>query len=413
MCDGIQHCAESNEDELTCNVICPNFCTCKNVTAICDTNIILPGISKGTHILTLKVVTRKNLPLVQKVHLQDFWYFLHLDFSKCEIREINGKFNKIMLINSLDLSNNQVNYIIPDTFQNNAALQMLTLQENNLTRLDGLSFHGIKSLIHLNLSRNQIKQVEPYCFKGVDTLHIFDLSFNNLTSITENSIGEVGKTYLLILSGNKILELEISKLLGNLVIDNTGFCCILETVNCYSELTSECNQTHDPRGFSYPFCAQNKPNNTSYGQYVCRKLIHKTSIQYFLWATFAFGVVVNLAFLVVKIIPSYKSELAIFNECYFVCNIIKCSFILFVLLFNRSYSLNYSYLQNLWKESTTCFSFGVMLFVCRHLVVYTAFGQVIFYLFVVKSLIILKPGQNKKSVWMYQLIGIVFWLSAS
>ncbi|XVE63080.1 hypothetical protein DITRI_Ditri06bG0171100 [Diplodiscus trichospermus] len=116
---------------------------------------------------------------------------------------------------SIDLSDNKVEGVIPNGFQNLSSLNFLDLSRNqfspssipswlsNLNKLQFLGLSGIglqgnfssvignmSSLTHLDLSNNQLETIVPKCLESLCNLKEMDLSYNRIddevSQITES-----------------------------------------------------------------------------------------------------------------------------------------------------------------------------------------------------------------------------------
>lgn len=85
---------------------------------------------------------------------------------------------------NLKLSNNILKSIDSSIFSDLLKLQTLDLCENKLTFLLADTFNSLKYLSSLILSGNQIQKIDDNALKGLNQLKFLDLSKNKLTKIT-------------------------------------------------------------------------------------------------------------------------------------------------------------------------------------------------------------------------------------
>lgn len=98
----------------------------------------------------------------------------------------------------LDLSNNNIVYIEPDTFVDSPGLISLKLQNNQLERIPG-PFLISKSLLNLDISDCQINYLNQYFFTETPALNSIDLSGNPIEEIKPSVF-------------NRIISLQVLKL---------------------------------------------------------------------------------------------------------------------------------------------------------------------------------------------------------
>jgi len=110
----------------------------------------------------------------------------------------------------LDLGNNRINSIASLHLSGLKLLRVLTLEGNEITRIDGLQ--GLPNLQQLILSKNKIKKLDPQSLEGLMELRSLQLEENGLRSLV--NLGPLPKLRSLFLAFNCISELsEIDYLL--------------------------------------------------------------------------------------------------------------------------------------------------------------------------------------------------------
>ncbi|KAH9510024.1 hypothetical protein Btru_044856 [Bulinus truncatus] len=85
----------------------------------------------------------------------------------------------------------------------------LDLSNNQLQHLTREMFQDFQSLVYLNLSNNNISLIENTTFTDLIYLEILDLSFNNINTFPWDSLNGLGKLSQLILNNNNI-HLEVN-----------------------------------------------------------------------------------------------------------------------------------------------------------------------------------------------------------
>jgi len=77
------------------------------------------------------------------------------------------------------------------TFKNFKKLERVNLEENLLTIIEPNTFSGLTNLKELYFSHNNIKYIDWTTFEGSSSLEVIDLSNNEITSIDENAFSEL------------------------------------------------------------------------------------------------------------------------------------------------------------------------------------------------------------------------------
>jgi Leucine-rich repeat (LRR) protein len=113
-----------------------------------------------------------------------------------------GNFAKLEI---LDLSNNAIEYIIPDTFKNSRRLQSLKLAGNGLLEIEPETFRNLFDVRIVDLSNNSLRLLPDSLFVSYN-LEMLDLSYNFLEKIPVGSLTKVAalKLCMLDLSHNNI-----------------------------------------------------------------------------------------------------------------------------------------------------------------------------------------------------------------
>ena len=138
-----------------------------------------------------------------------------------------GTFSGCKYLNKLQLSNNKIKYLHKNIFSgltpwlqilrlddneittmDNEAflpakkLRVLSLNRNNLTKLNRSAFKGLSLLHHLYLKGNKLKDIEKDAFRGLASLRILDISENLLTGVDTESFRGLRNLNILTLRSN-------------------------------------------------------------------------------------------------------------------------------------------------------------------------------------------------------------------
>ncbi|XP_035227345.1 chaoptin-like [Stegodyphus dumicola] len=161
-----------------------------------------------------------------------------INYSYNNISYLDGSyFDPIRIsINILDLSFNKIKNLTMSAFVEMTHLQTLTISNNEIETIDDDEFKGLKSLQILDISKNKIQSFPSYLLEEQRNLRILfasdnninllngnifsntaleqlDLSFNNLTEFPEEALLEIRSTLQsLDLAGNHIKVLNFSNM---------------------------------------------------------------------------------------------------------------------------------------------------------------------------------------------------------
>lgn len=220
---------------------CPKECTCTRASiggniAHCNELHINQVFSNNIHHLN---VTNAVVPILesrffQKVQLGDLQSIKIINSSLMIID--NLAFEGMPNLNFMDLSDNKLTHLYPDTFKNNNNLQMLSLSGNpleltkspdrpkyflsslSLTELDlsrcqlrqitNETFAELPNMISLNLDSNFIHYVSPQMFEKLKYLEEVNLSNNIITDIDPLLFADIEDMTTLKLSNNSLSKFD-------------------------------------------------------------------------------------------------------------------------------------------------------------------------------------------------------------
>ncbi len=287
----------------------------------------------------------------------------------------------------LDLSSNKMEYIFPYLFQNNKKISHLLVQNNFITTLGTSAFVGLDSLCVLNLSSNRIDTIEPGSFKFIKKINVLDMSFNYLAMIFRNSFDDIDLLYNLNLTGNSLLQTQISNFATHILLDSSGFCCVLDIKHCGAT-------------------GQNS-------SILCRTLFKVPSAKILLWVLSSTGTVFNIISFVFFVSSKSKSILTSLHGTCVSCNILTCTSLVVLLISDSYFGLEYSHYHKIWKEQMICFFIGVTFIYSRQIYLHSCFGQILSNFYIVTATHILKPRQRAFSMHWYLLSGVVLYFVLS
>lgn len=133
-----------------------------------------------------------------------------------------------MRLQILDLSNNLIDYILPDTFRNSRKLQILNLAKNELIEIAPETFRNLGDIRIVDLSYNLLRTLPDSLFVG-DDLEKLDVSHNQLTKIPVTSLTNVAALTLceLDLSHNHIGAIHSMDLSNKFRVSLSIYSCMV------------------------------------------------------------------------------------------------------------------------------------------------------------------------------------------
>lgn len=188
---------------------CPKTCQCKwssgKKTALCKdvglTEIPLE-LDADMQVLDLSSNSIRNLPedTFKKVGLLNLQ---RVFLRGCGIHNVHkNSFRELKILVELDLSDNLIGSLHPETFQGNERLRVLYLNGNPLTEIKEVQFPILQHLRTLELQHCQIKRVHRDAFLHLSSLESLNLNGNLLKSLSETVFLPTSKLKTLSLDGN-------------------------------------------------------------------------------------------------------------------------------------------------------------------------------------------------------------------
>lgn len=119
------------------------------------------------------------------------------------IRELHhDAFRDLIILVEVDLTDNEITTLEPDTFRGNERLRMLLLSGNPLERLSEAQFPPLPHLRTLELQRCRLAHVHRLAFVHLVALEALDLRNNRLRQLSEAAFMSSGRLNTLDLDGN-------------------------------------------------------------------------------------------------------------------------------------------------------------------------------------------------------------------
>ncbi|XP_022119600.2 protein artichoke [Pieris rapae] len=164
-----------------------------------------------------------KIPTVQKLNMSGIGKALtfnentqltitDLDLSKCNINNVTTlRLRSLQDLNSLSLNNNEVQKLEVGAFTNLTRLRFLDLSHNNLFFVQPGVFKDNYNLNVLKISHNNLNTISYGIFSGLSYLAELDLSYNKLVELKSERFYGVQKLNTLIADFNKISSIEVEE----------------------------------------------------------------------------------------------------------------------------------------------------------------------------------------------------------
>ncbi|KAL3069137.1 hypothetical protein niasHS_009799 [Heterodera schachtii] len=125
-----------------------------------------------------------------------------------KMKVIDGATKEAKNLEHLDLSSNQIEHILPNSFANFGALLHLNLSHNHLHAIDRTTFTGLTNLTDMDLRQNRISKLDNDQFDTLSELANLGLSGNLISELMAKPFSSLEKLRNLDLSSNLISCME-------------------------------------------------------------------------------------------------------------------------------------------------------------------------------------------------------------
>ncbi|RUS73074.1 hypothetical protein EGW08_019171 [Elysia chlorotica] len=238
---------------------CPLDCVCSGGTtetrAMCSSPNIktIPGnLSPATEILTIQGVQTSPIPLTGIVcsDFSNLTEVIHLKISFTLLTHVaEDAFFNLVKLKRLELDNNRLSSILPNTFSSlGSTLALVSLFNNRGLHLHHRTFWNLPSLREIYLSGLGLHEIDPLTFYGLSGLRTLDLSANELTYLSPGVLSSMPNLWSLDLAFNNfgsldpLLERFFRRLRRLQLGGNRWQCnCLLKWLKKYPALVSPSN----------------------------------------------------------------------------------------------------------------------------------------------------------------------------
>ncbi|KAL8624323.1 hypothetical protein ACOMHN_044754 [Nucella lapillus] len=175
VCDHRYGQCPQNDDELLCDFSCPGECRCFGMAFYCSQSV---DVSDHPDLRYLKS-DRTNTTLMD---LEDNTMLIHVSLAGCFLLSFQAP--NLPNLKILDLSNNLVSHILPQSLKSIKQLNVLKLAGNPLDlHLSSTAITAVTHLRVLDLSHVHVDQFNASNFEPLAHLHTLNLSHSGLNQV--------------------------------------------------------------------------------------------------------------------------------------------------------------------------------------------------------------------------------------
>ena len=172
-----------------------------------ELNILEDVDLSNNMITTIKNGAFDRIPHLKRLHLQGN----RLVNYKGDIYSGMGNDTELEY---LDLSDNEINYLYPESFSFHPMLKWVNFAKNRLPFFPTQFIKGLNYLEYLNLERNQISSLEDNDFASMPRMRTLKLAHNQIGPISETAFQNSSQLQYIDLSHNNISELKSDVFVG-------------------------------------------------------------------------------------------------------------------------------------------------------------------------------------------------------
>ena len=204
---------------------CPYNCTCsfhyQQLIAHCDNNTnraaLFHDVKISVNISITLNASKRQLEIINERAFEDLKFINRLVLNKNLLTHIESTtFSSLQNLIILEIADNMINELESDIFTGLTQLSVLDLHGNKLTRIPSSAFHTSPSvkanlLGALDMSNNNLGEIPPETFEFEDhsiKLNILILDKNNITTLYPNTFRNVLNLTLLFLDDNQLTKIS-------------------------------------------------------------------------------------------------------------------------------------------------------------------------------------------------------------
>lgn len=207
-CVGVVFGAELNceprtvfENEFSCDV--ENLA---DIESASRARMSVPQTVPKENITAITIITKANGPSLDRFpsHLGIAFPNLHSLTIDADIKAINSQdLANSQHLNTLLLSNNNIDTIDDLSFANTRSLYWLELNDNKLTVIKRNTFTGLTRMQELNIRKNRIHTIEDGALE-MPKLDILNLSHNRIKSLGDRVFSGLTKIHRILIKNNRL-----------------------------------------------------------------------------------------------------------------------------------------------------------------------------------------------------------------
>lgn len=140
--------------------------------------------------------------------------YTSIQFTNNNITELNGQtFHHLVNLTSINLSNNNIKTLDKLMFNKLKSLKTLNLSNNKLSKLDNI-FGNLERLDYLNISINDITTIPKGVFVNMTYLRHLNASYNQITNIASGAFIYLNNLMYLDISHNRLTTIDMGSFSG-------------------------------------------------------------------------------------------------------------------------------------------------------------------------------------------------------
>ena len=356
--DGIIHCPDFHDDEITAGIkSCPTECQCVGQAVFCAGYQINNFINRA--LLVRALVLRLDTKLISNaIQFAEFINLQYLDLSHNDLdNTYTYSFKHHQSLVKLLLPNVSLPVIPQFFFQSLVVTMEVVFRDNDITRIEKYAFSGMASLPKLDLSSQMLSDIEPCSFHGLHSLVLLNVSNNLLTTINQDTFCGLHELQILDLTQNDIINEDPSTFTTLLTLNMLkssvqGMCCYVDILSCSPS-------------FKDDFAS-------------CTNILALRGLQHSVWIIALLSILESLSALVTfqfaKIDHSKKKLIHNLNQKHLaLSDIIMGFYFLIVAIFNELYEGQFLQVAHFWKDSLQCKVLSFLSLVSFEMTLYMVF----------------------------------------
>ena len=331
VCDNVVDCMYSADDETFCDFHdCPAGCECFKYTIICTDVHINSHNDIRLHIYRAVIVRNSDIQKFQFISAKAITY---LDISKNRIDPVSLKTicAQSAYVQTLDVSHNELSYLISYTFQGLIFLSHLNIQNNPIVFIQAYAFDDLPSIKFLDFNSIGLSSIQQAAFSKMENIQFINFSHNSLTAINDGWF-RLPTTFVTDVRFNPIAYMHVDS--KHQTSKNVRYIIDL------SQRALCCFQTH-----SIPLCSQ--LHNLSK---VCKLVVSTKFILTMLFVMAIINGLINISVILYTILFLAHNPHFLFVWILATCDILYSCYIIIIIQSHYAYGTTFVFHINQWLE---------------------------------------------------------------